>query len=75
MNSNVDKTLEPETFKVVIIGESGVGKTSVVNRYLRNVFDNNVSTTTGGSFFTKMIQYPKYERLVKLDVSCLNISI
>ena len=37
--------------KVVFLGESGVGKTSIINRYVVNIF-SKVSSATPGAFFT-----------------------
>jgi len=34
--------LDKETYKVVLIGESGVGKTFILNYFLNETFDNNV---------------------------------
>ena len=42
--------------KIVIIGNSGVGKTSMINRYLKKTFDENSSTTIGAMFLTKVVE-------------------
>ena len=39
--------------KVVLIGESGVGKTSIINRYISNNFSQVLTATPGASFTTK----------------------
>ena len=44
------------TFKVVIIGEKGVGKTSLVQRYTDDKFSENVDTTIGAQFNTKIVE-------------------
>ena len=40
--------------KIVIIGNSGVGKTSMINRYLKKTFDENSSTTIGAMYMNKV---------------------
>ena len=41
--------------KVILLGESGVGKTCIINRYINNEFQNNVASTLGSAFFLKEI--------------------
>jgi Ras-related protein Rab-7A len=41
--------------KVVLLGESGVGKTSLMNRYVSNKFSNRYKATIGADFLTKEI--------------------
>jgi len=41
--------------KVVLLGDSGVGKSSLVVRYVEGVFSNVVKSTIGASFFTKRL--------------------
>jgi Ras-related protein Rab-5C len=38
-------------YKLVLLGESGVGKSSVVLRLMRNGFSENINSTVGASFF------------------------
>jgi GTPase SAR1 family protein len=42
--------------KVVIIGNSGVGKTSICNRYFNNKFDESTMPTYGTSYVNKVLQ-------------------
>lgn len=42
--------------KVVIIGNSGVGKSSISNRYFNNRFEENIVSTYGTSYVTKMMK-------------------
>ncbi|KAI9476284.1 MAG: hypothetical protein EXX96DRAFT_576537 [Benjaminiella poitrasii] len=39
--------------KVVILGSQGVGKTSLVIRYIEKTFSPNSTSTIGASFMTK----------------------
>ena len=42
--------------KVVLIGESGVGKTSIISRFINDSFSSVLMATTGASFATKMLE-------------------
>ena len=44
-----------ETCKIVLLGEIGVGKTSIISRYVTNTFSDVMMSTTGASFATKKI--------------------
>ena len=44
------------TVKLVVIGASGVGKTSLLHRYTQGKFDpKNTTSTTGAFFVTKKV--------------------
>ena len=43
------------TFKVCVFGEGGVGKTTLVNRYLTGIFEANTKMTLGLDFYVKAI--------------------
>ena len=42
--------------KVIVLGDSGVGKTSVLNRYIKGSFDGKFKATIGADFLTKELQ-------------------
>ncbi|XP_029436741.1 ras-related protein Rab-25 [Rhinatrema bivittatum] len=42
-------------FKVVLIGESGVGKTNLLSRFTRNEFNHDSRTTIGVEFSTRTV--------------------
>ena len=52
----MEEEQEYQEVKIVIIGNSGVGKTSMINRYLKKTFDENSSATIGAMYLTKMAQ-------------------
>ncbi len=46
-----------EVYKLIVIGESNVGKTSLLKRYARNEFSNNMLCTIGIDFLIKDYKY------------------
>ena len=56
------------SFKLVLIGESGVGKTSLINRYVSNTFESNMVPTPGSSFTTKTMLFKNYNKSIKFDI-------
>ena len=46
-----------EQFKVVLLGESGVGKTSIISQFTKSTFKDDFETSTGGSFSSKLFTY------------------
>eukprot|EP01015_Nassula_variabilis_P008028 TRINITY_DN1627_c0_g1_i8.p1 TRINITY_DN1627_c0_g1~~TRINITY_DN1627_c0_g1_i8.p1 ORF type:complete len:218 (+),score=18.03 TRINITY_DN1627_c0_g1_i8:60-713(+) len=44
---------DPVFLKVLVVGDSGVGKTSLLNKYCYNRFDNSVKPTIGCDFTLK----------------------
>ena len=54
--------------KVVLVGESGVGKTCIISRFISGAFDFNVSSTNGASYASKNVQYDKLGKSLLLDV-------
>lgn len=55
-------------YKIVFMGESGVGKTSIINKYIKDKFDENVNATAGVGFFTHKFNIPEKNETFKLDV-------
>ena len=41
--------------KIVLLGEAGVGKTSIITRYISGSFSKIVMTSTGSSYVAKKI--------------------
>jgi Ras-related protein Rab-22 len=54
--------------KVVLIGESGVGKTSIINRYISNTFSQVLTATPGASFTTKTVFLKDYNQSIKFEI-------
>ena len=47
---------DPVFLKVLVVGDSGVGKTSLLNKYCYNRFDNSVKPTIGCDFTLKAFE-------------------
>ena len=56
------------TCKVVLVGESGVGKTSIINRYLNNKYNENQKSTFAPKFKNKVLNYPEYNKSISFDI-------
>jgi small GTP-binding protein len=54
------------SLKLVIVGDSGVGKTCILLRYVRNVFDPDTQTTLGVEFMTKIVETEKHRIQLQL---------
>ncbi|NVM53673.1 MAG: GTP-binding protein [Candidatus Helarchaeota archaeon] len=55
-------------FKIVLVGDEAVGKTSLILRYINNTFKDNYIPTLGVNFMTKDLQIKKTTRLVIWDI-------
>ena len=56
------------TCKVVLLGESGVGKTSIIQRYINNTFSQGISSTGGANFTTKTMKFEEEKNTVKFEI-------
>ncbi|KAJ5949839.1 Ras-like GTP-binding protein RYL2 [Penicillium verhagenii] len=54
--------------KIVVLGAQGVGKTSLVHRYVRNSFNDNTTSTVGASFVTKRVLDTTSDTVVRLQI-------
>lgn len=45
----------PEDVKLVVLGNSGVGKTSLILRFVTDNFKNDIEPTVGASYMTKIV--------------------
>ena len=56
------------TCKVVLIGESGVGKTSIISRYTTNTFKSQLMPTPGANFVTKNVLLEDENQSIKYEI-------
>ena len=47
------------TFKLVVIGASGVGKTSLRGQYISGQFSTSYRATIGADFISKTLHHPR----------------
>lgn len=60
---------EDEYCKVVLLGESGVGKTSIITRFINGTFEKSLMSTNGASYVSKNLEFPEYEnRIIKFEI-------
>jgi small GTP-binding protein len=52
--------------KVALIGDSSIGKTSIINRYCKNIFDQSIGSTLGANYSQKIIE--KDGKKIRLDL-------
>ena len=62
MNDRIDLS-----FKVIIVGPSAVGKTSLLNRFVNNKFALKYKLTIGVDFLTKTVEFQP-SKLIKLHI-------
>ncbi len=62
MNDNVDLS-----FKVIIVGPSAVGKTSLLNRFVHKEFALKYKLTIGADFLTKNLEFQP-SKFIKLHI-------
>ena len=65
MSSSVRK---PPCCKVVLLGDSGVGKTCIISRYISGAFDQNSPSTNGASYASKIINFEQLNKTISLDI-------
>ena len=54
--------------KIVLLGDSGVGKTCLISRFISGQFDANVNSTNGASYASKKVDYPYLKKSLVLDI-------
>lgn len=56
------------TLKTIILGDSGVGKTTMLYKYYTGEFNDERDSTVGVNFVSKFIEETRYEDFIKLQI-------
>ena len=59
-----DEEEEVINCKVVILGEAGVGKTSIIARFVNDTFKTDIKSSTGTSFTGKKMKFKDFKNKV-----------
>ena len=59
---------EPEAIKVVLVGESGVGKTSIISQFTAHKFDPHRETSLSAQFISKTVEFQDIGKAIKFDI-------
>lgn len=55
-------------YKVCIVGDSEVGKTTLVNQYLKRRFVADAQRTIGSNFFVQYVKIPEDKNLITMQI-------
>ena len=65
---NEEDESEENIFKVILLGKTSVGKTSLLKRFINGTFDQNIVSTAGFGFECKKIYYKNLKKYVTLNI-------
>ena len=71
MNDNKDQDNDndnEESIKVVLIGESGVGKTTLISQFTKGIFNPELMSTNGATFSTKKNEFIEYKKTISFEI-------
>ena len=58
----------PETVKVVLLGEAGVGKTCIISRYITGAFNPDTISSLSAQFISKTMKFKDINKTIKFDI-------
>ena len=65
-NNSNSKNVDEDAIKLVLVGNSGVGKTCISQRYMNDSFTQQEGSTVGASYFQKILDIDG--KTVRLDI-------
>ena len=54
--------------KTILIGESGVGKTSIIARYINNKYEEGIMSTHGANYISKNVEFEEYNESINFQI-------
>ena len=57
-----------EVCKVILVGESGVGKTCVIVRFISNEYHEGAVSTTGANYASQTLEFKEYKKKLQFDI-------
>ena len=67
-NTFDDESQDEESIKVVLIGESGVGKTSIISQFTKGIFNQDLMSTNGATFSTKKKEFKDLNKNLSFEI-------
>ena len=52
--------------KLILLGETGVGKTAIIQRYNENIFNDDINSTTNKDFIEKEVTINSQKLILEL---------
>ena len=56
------------TCKVVLVGDSGVGKTCLIQRYVNDKYSDDTESTSASTYTYKTLEYKDYNKTISFDI-------
>ena len=57
-----------EAIKIVLIGESGSGKTSIIQQFAYKIFDPNCATSISSQYVSKVLSIPEINKSLRIEI-------
>ena len=58
----------PETVKVVLLGEAGVGKTCIISQFISGVFDPDTISSLSAQYISKTMEFKDIKKAIKFEI-------
>ena len=55
-------------YKVILIGDSGVGKACLIQCYVNDKFSDETESTCASTYTYKIVEYKDYNKTISLDI-------
>ena len=68
MSSQEYEDVPKLSVSLVVLGDSGVGKTCLIHRFIKGAFDNGYKPSTGQSYASKTIEMPEIGKSIEINV-------